>query len=205
MEFNNIDKIIAVSRFDDTVSSLNFADACLEGGINLVEVIVIRKGAYQQISELSENHRITVGAGTVLDLQSAKQAHGAGAEFIVSPHTDGEIIEYARSNNIISVAGAYTSSEIVKAVQLGADYVKIFPASSAGPKYIRAIKEALPFVNIMVTGGINLDNLNEYIASGASLVGISTALTGNNNTFDKNAVASNAKKFKEALDVDRSK
>ena len=79
------------------------------------------------------------------------------------------------------------------------DYVKIFPASSVGPKYIRAIKEALPFIKIMVTGGINTENVKDYLVSGASLVGISTALTGSSKALDKETVLKNAKKFVEAV------
>ncbi|MGI9553930.1 MAG: bifunctional 4-hydroxy-2-oxoglutarate aldolase/2-dehydro-3-deoxy-phosphogluconate aldolase [Thermodesulfobacteriota bacterium] len=202
MNFIGANKIISVVRFDDKATSIGFANACISGGIKLVEVIVTKPDSLEIIKTLSENKDISVGAGTVLDLNSAEQAYSSGAKFIVSPHTDPEIIEFARSKNLVSIAGAFTSSEIVKANKLGADYVKIFPASSVGPKYIKAVKEALPFVNILVTGGINIDNAKGYVESGASLLGISTALSGNKK-FDGNTVTSNTQKFIEAIKLDK--
>ena len=188
--------IIAVVRFDDKNTSIDFANACIEGGIDILEVITIRKDSFEVIAELSKNSDITVGAGTVMDLESAELACKAGAEFIVSPHTDKDIIDFTKSKGLVSVAGAFTSSEIVHAHKLGADYVKIFPASVGGPGYVKAIKEALPFINILVTGGINLQNAKDYLSSGASLLGISTALTGAGGFEDKQAVTENSKAFK---------
>ena len=205
MDLIQNNKIIAVVRFDDKYLSIDFADACISGGIKLIEVITTGPDAYELIKAISEKNEVVVGAGTVLDLNSAEKAFRAGARFIVSPHTDKEIIEFTKSNEMVSIAGAFTSSEIVRANNLGADYVKIFPASSVGPKYIRAIKEALPFVNILVTGGINIQNITDYISAGASLAGISTALTGNNKALDKDIVASNARKIIETLKTDPDK
>ena len=187
--------IIAVVRFDEKSASLDFSDACIEGGIDLLEVITIRKNSFEVIGELSGRKDVTVGAGTVLDIESAERAYNAGAKFIVSPHTDKDIINFTKSMGMVSVAGAFTSSEIVHAHSLGADYVKIFPASTGGPSYVKAIKEALPFVNIVVTGGINRENAAEYLSAGASLLGISTALTGKVNKFDKETVIQNSADF----------
>ena len=188
--------IVAVVRFDDRKTSIDFSNACIEGGIDLLEVITIRKGSYEVIKELSKNSDITVGAGTVMDLESAELAYNAGAKFIVSPHTDKDIIDFTKSKGMVSIAGAFTSSEIVHAHNLGVDYVKIFPASVGGPGYVKAVKEALPFINIFVTGGINLQNAKDYLSSGASLLGISTALTGAGGLVDKEAVTKNSKAFK---------
>lgn len=196
MKKNNI---IAVVRFNEINTSLDFSDACIDGGIEMLEVITIKKKSYEVISHLSGRKDITVGAGTVMSLDSAKQAISAGAEFIVSPHTDREIIEYTKSEGKVSVAGAFTSSEIVHAHNLGADYVKIFPASVGGPGYIKAIKEALPFVNIFVTGGITLQNAKDYFTSGASILGVSTALNGSADKMDKQKVIDSSKGFAALL------
>jgi len=185
--------IIAVVRFDDKQTSLDFSNACIQGGINYLEVITIRNNSFEIINELSNIEKVIVGAGTVLNLESAEQAYNAGAKFIVSPHTDKKIIDFTKSKGLISVAGAYTSSEIVNAYNLGADYVKIFPASTGGPEYVKAIKEALPFVKVLVTGGINFQNSLDFISAGASLLGVSTALTGKGVTFDKDIVIRNSK------------
>lgn len=195
----NEKNIIAVVKFDDKQTSLDFSNACMQGGINLLEVITTRKNSFEIISELSHMEDVIVGAGTVLNVVSAEQAYNAGAKFIVSPHTDKNIINFTKSKGLISIAGAYTSSEIVNAYNLGADYVKIFPASSGGPDYVKAIKEALPFVKILVTGGINLQNSLDFISAGASLLGISTALTGERVTFDKDVVLKNSENFLSSI------
>jgi len=195
----NEKNIIAVVKFDDKQTSLDFSNACMRGGINLLEVITTRKNSFEIISELSHMEDVIVGAGTVLNVVSAEQAYNAGAKFIVSPHTDKNIINFTKSKGLISIAGAYTSSEIVNAYNLGADYVKIFPASSGGPDYVKAIKEALPFVKILVTGGINLQNSLDFIRAGASLLGISTALTGKRVTFDKDVVLKNSENFLSSI------
>ena len=195
----NGNNIIAVVKFDDKQTSLDFSNACMQGGINLLEVITIRKNSFEIISELSHMEDVIVGAGTVLNVVSAEQAYNAGAKFIVSPHTDKNIINFTKSKGLISIAGAYTSSEIVNAYNLGADYVKIFPASSGGPDYVKAIKEALPFVKILVTGGINLQNSLDFISAGASLLGISTALTGKRVTFDKDVVLKNSENLLSSI------
>ncbi len=195
----NEKNIIAVVKFDDKQTPLDFSNACMQGGINLLEVITTRKNSFEIISELSHMEDVIVGAGTVLNVVSAEQAYNAGAKFIVSPHTDKNIINFTKSKGLISIAGAYTSSEIVNAYNLGADYVKIFPASSGGPDYVKAIKEALPFVKILVTGGINLQNSLDFIRAGASLLGISTALTGKRVTFDKDVVLKNSENFLSSI------
>jgi 2-dehydro-3-deoxyphosphogluconate aldolase/(4S)-4-hydroxy-2-oxoglutarate aldolase len=191
--------IIAVVRFDDKQTSLDFSNACIQGGINLLEVIAIRSNSFEIISELSNIEDVIIGAGTVLNVVSAERAYNAGAKFIVSPHTDKKIINFTKSKGLISIAGAYTSSEIVNAYNLGADYVKIFPASSGGPAYVKAIKEALPFVKILVTGGINLQNSQDFISAGASLIGVSTALTGKGVNFDKDVVLKNSKNLLSSI------
>lgn len=195
----NEKNIIAVVKFDDKQTSLDFSNACMQGGINLLEVITTRKNSFEIISELSHMKDVIVGAGTVLNVVSAEQAYNAGAKFIVSPHTDKNIINFTKSKGLISIAGAYTSSEIVNAYNLGADYVKIFPASSGGPDYVKAIKEALPFVKILVTGGINLQNSLDFISAGSSLLGISTALTGKRVTFDKDVVLKNSENLLSSI------
>jgi len=192
-------KVIAVVRFDDIKLALDFSQACIDGGIKLLEVITIKNGSLEIIEELSKLDDVIIGAGTVLNQKTAENAYLAGAKFIVSPHTDSEVIEFTKSKGLTSIAGAFTSSEIVKAHSLGADYVKVFPASTGGPGYIKAIKEALPFVNILVTGGINMQNAEDYITAGASLLGISTALTGKGDSFQIESVRANAKNIIDSL------
>ncbi len=189
-------KVFAVIRAESADSALDFAEGCIKGGLRLIEITFSFPGAEEAISTLSGRLGVLVGAGTVLDTGMADRARRAGAAFLVSPHTDKDLVVYAKDNGMVSIQGAFTSSEIVNAWKMGVDMVKIFPASAAGgPSYVKAIKEPLPFVDIMTTGGVNLDNFGDYIRSGASAVGVSSALLGKSGKIDPGVIVENASKF----------
>ena len=168
--------VVAVIRPENLEESLETARACADGGIRTIEIISVSPAAREAVGELSSGGDVCVGAGTVMSRDSAEEFRGLGARFVVSPHTDPEIIEYCRGEGVPVIQGAFTSSEMVNARKAGADFVKIFPASAFGPGYVKAVKRALPFLDIMVTGGITADNIGDYFAAGASLAGVSTAL-----------------------------
>lgn len=171
----------------------------MRGGLKLIEVTLSFPEAEAVISELSRRVGILVGAGTVLDADMAKEAIRNGAKFLVSPHTDRDIVNVCRQNGIPCIQGALTSSEIVNAWKLGVDAVKIFPANHAGgPSYIKAILEPLPFVNIMATGGINLDNFTDYLTAGTAAVGVASALVGRGG-IDADIIEGNARLFSDRL------
>ncbi|MYH39500.1 MAG: bifunctional 4-hydroxy-2-oxoglutarate aldolase/2-dehydro-3-deoxy-phosphogluconate aldolase [Candidatus Dadabacteria bacterium] len=195
IEFMKKNRVVAVIRSTSYEKSLEFARACVDGGIRIIEIISISLGSERLLGELASEDGICVGAGTVLDRGSAERMSGCGARFIVSPHTDPEIIEYCRKNGITVISGAFTSSEMVNARSIGADFVKVFPASSFGPGYIKAIKEPLGFMDIMVTGGITTDNIGDYLASGAALAGVSTALLSGGD--DYRSIRQRAEEFSE--------
>lgn len=193
-------KIFAVIRAENTESALEFAEGCIRGGLRLIEITFSFPGAEEAIAALSGRLGVLVGAGTVIDMGMAESALKAGAAFLVSPHTDKDLIGFAKENGVASIQGAFTSSEIVNAWKMGVDMVKIFPVSSAGgPSYVRAIKEPLPFVDIMTTGGVSLDNFIEFIKSGASAVGVSSALLGSGRKIDPDVIEENAEKFVSRL------
>ena len=193
-------KIVAVIRAENADEALFKADACITGGIKIIEITFSFDQCCEVIKKIKGTSDIIVGAGTVLTRDNAEKAINHRADFIVSPHTDAEIIDYTKSNKKTVISGASTSNEIVAAHNMGADMVKIFPADIiGGPKYIKAMKEPLPFADIFVTGGINLDNCNDYISSGASLIGIASALFSGNRTYNKRKITENAKKFVEKL------
>ena len=183
IEFMKKNRVVAVIRSTSYEKSLEFARACVDGGIKIIEIISISPGSQRLLRELASEDGICVGAGTVLDRSSAERMSGCGASFIVSPHTDPAIIEYCRENVVTVISGAFTSSEMVNARNIGADFVKVFPASSFGPGYVKAIKEPLGFMDIMVTGGITTDNIGNYLAAGAALAGVSTALLGGGDDY----------------------
>lgn len=200
LDFIRNHKVIAVVRADSPEIALEFAGACIAGGLKLIEVTFSFPGAETVISELSKREGVLTGAGTVLDLEMAGKARDAGARFLVSPHTDPELIKFAKDSGMLVIQGAFTSSEIVNAWKSGVDMVKIFPASSVGgPSYVKALKEPLPFVEIMTTGGVGLDNFTEFIKAGASAVGVSSALLGKDKKIDPHVIADNARKFVHRL------
>ena len=199
VEFIKENKIFAVIKSPSYEDSYNFATACIDGGIKIIEIISIAPGAKKLINDLSNINDVVVGAGTVLDLDVAKEAIDSGAKFIVSPHTDEEIIKYCKSKDITVIAGAFTSSEIVNAWKMGADFVKVFPASVFGTNYISSLKAPLPFIDIFVTGGISHENIRDYINSGASAVGISSSLIGSSKQINYFTVKKSAERFIDLL------
>lgn len=200
LELIKKNKIFAVIRADSPEEALDFAEGCIAGGLRLIEITFSFPGAEEVMSELSGREGIITGAGTVLDTGMAGKALRSGARFLVSPHTDGELIAFGKKNGLAVIQGAFTSSEIVNAWKSGVDMVKIFPVSAVGgPKYVKAIKEPLPFVEIMTTGGINLDNLLDFISAGTSAVGVSGALLGGGRKIDSGVIAENAGKFVRKL------
>jgi 2-dehydro-3-deoxyphosphogluconate aldolase/(4S)-4-hydroxy-2-oxoglutarate aldolase len=169
-------KVIAVIRAETPDKALEFGEGCIKGGLKLIEVTFSFPEAELVIAELSKIDGVLVGAGTVLDADMAVKALESGASFLVSPHTGQDIIDVAMPKGVPTIQGALTSSEIVNAWKLGVDMVKVFPVSAVGgPRYIKAIKEALPFAEIMTTGGVNYDNFLDYIKAGACAVGLSSA------------------------------
>lgn len=196
-------KVIAVVRAENADKALEFAQGCIDGGVGLIEVTFSFPGAQSVISELAGISGITVGAGTVLGAPMAEKAVEAGASFLVSPHTDKEIITYAKQKGVPTIQGALTSSEIVNAWKLGVDMVKVFPVSSVGgASYIKAIKEPLPFVDIMTTGGVNYENFTDFLSAGASAVGLVSALLGKGGKIDRSVISKNTKKVIEKLSRD---
>ena len=130
----------------------------------------------------------------------ASKALESGASFLVSPHTDEEIIDVARSKRVPTIQGALTSNEIVNALKSGVDIVKVFPVSAVGgPSYIKAIKDPLPYAEIMTTGGVNYDNFLDYIKAGACAVGLSSAFLTEDKKIKFETVVENTKKIVERL------
>ncbi|MCH8029155.1 MAG: bifunctional 4-hydroxy-2-oxoglutarate aldolase/2-dehydro-3-deoxy-phosphogluconate aldolase [Candidatus Dadabacteria bacterium] len=193
-------RVFAVIRAEEPGRAMECALACIEGGIRLIEVTFSFDGAEGVIGELSKRGEAHIGAGTVLNVDLAKIAASRGAEFIVSPHTDKDIISFSKSKDLLVVSGAFTSNEIVQAWDLGADMVKVFPVAQAGgPAYIKAIKDPLPFIPIIATGGVNNSNLLEYIDMGATAVGLWSSLFGSDGGASPEDIRENAKRAVERV------
>jgi 2-dehydro-3-deoxyphosphogluconate aldolase/(4S)-4-hydroxy-2-oxoglutarate aldolase len=157
---------------------LRAADAIREGGVCAIEVTMTTPGALAVIEQAAARRDpgVLFGAGTVLDPESARAAILAGAEFVVAPNLNPDVIEFCRRYSVPVFPGAYTPTEIVAAWQAGADMVKVFPASVGGPAFIKALKAPLPQIKLVPVGGVEIENTAEFIRAGASAVGVGGSL-----------------------------
>jgi 2-dehydro-3-deoxyphosphogluconate aldolase/(4S)-4-hydroxy-2-oxoglutarate aldolase len=154
------------------------AETVYAAGIQVVEITMTVPGGVDVISQLSHKHPdIIVGAGTVLDVETAKRCVDAGARFLTSPGLVPEVLEHALKNDVVAIPGALTPSEVIVAWKAGADFVKIFPcAQMGGDRYIRALKIPLPQVPLIASGGVNQMTAANFIFAGASSLGIGSEL-----------------------------
>ena len=171
--------IVAVIRAESKEQALKIVDFAYQGGIKAIEITMTIPGAIDVIKDISSKFspEMLIGAGTILDSETARLAILAGAEFIVSPHLDIEIIKTANRYQKVVIPGAMTVREVILSMEHGADVVKIFPSGLFGPEIIKAIKGPLPQAPLMPTGGINLNNLQEWFKAGVFCVGVGSSLT----------------------------
>jgi 2-dehydro-3-deoxyphosphogluconate aldolase/(4S)-4-hydroxy-2-oxoglutarate aldolase len=169
--------VVAVIRAASADAALAVSHALVRGGVTGIEITFSTPGAADAIARARrELPDALVGAGTVLDRASLDAACDAGATFLVSPHTDEALLAAAKQRGVPFLPGALTPTEIVRAWQLGAACVKVFPGSAVGPGYIKALKAPLPHIALMPTGGVDDKNLGEWLAAGAVAVGMGGAL-----------------------------
>ena len=167
--------IVPVVRASSKREALIAVEAVTAGGIPIVEITMTVPGAVDVIRELVKSNfsEVLIGAGTVLDAETARRCRDAGAEFLVSPALNVETIEFAAKEKMLIMAGALTPTEIVKAWKAGSDFVKVFPCGQVGgAKYIKAIKGPLPQIPLVPTGGVNLNTAAEFLEAGAEALGI---------------------------------
>jgi 2-dehydro-3-deoxyphosphogluconate aldolase/(4S)-4-hydroxy-2-oxoglutarate aldolase len=171
-------KIVAVIRAESPDLLVDVAEALVAGGVEVMEVTFTVPRAARVIEKVADKlgSRILLGAGTVLDTETARAAFLAGAEFIVSPAVNVEVIEMCRRYSKLVMPGAFTPTEVVTAWQAGADIVKVFPSDLVGPKYLKLLHGPLPHIRLMPTGGVNLDTAGEFLKAGACALGIGGSL-----------------------------
>ena len=176
------DKLIAICRGTDEGALLNLAAAIRDGGIRFIETTFQQERedcvelAQRNIKALCGMPGIIPGAGTVLSASQVRAAYEAGAKYIVSPNTDLAVIAETKRLGLVSIPGALTPSEIMAAHNAGADLVKLFPAAAMGLKYFKDLRAPLSHIGLVVTAGITLDNLGDYLKAGAFAAGISSPL-----------------------------
>ncbi|QUH26820.1 bifunctional 2-keto-4-hydroxyglutarate aldolase/2-keto-3-deoxy-6-phosphogluconate aldolase [Serpentinicella alkaliphila] len=171
--------VVAVVRAENTEKAKNIALACMKGGIDSIEITFTVPRAQNVIEDLSTEFgkELLVGAGTVLDSETARIAILAGANYIVSPAFDLETAKLCNRYQIPYMPGCMTIKEMIIAMEAGADVLKIFPGSVFGPDYIKAVKGPLPQALMMPTGGVSIDNVDKWIKNGCIAVGIGGNLT----------------------------
>jgi 2-dehydro-3-deoxyphosphogluconate aldolase/(4S)-4-hydroxy-2-oxoglutarate aldolase len=191
--------VVAVVRADSKEEAVKISEACVKGGIQGIEVTFTVQGADEVIKELSSlyqgNHNVVIGAGTVLDATTARIAILAGAEFVVSPSFDEETAKLCNLYQVPYMPGCMTITEIKRALEAGVDIVKMFPGSAFGPDFVKAVKAPLPQVNIMPTGGVDLNNIDQWIRNGCVAVGVGGNLVAPSKTGEFDKITDYAKQY----------
>lgn len=171
--------VIPVVRTSSPQIACTAAGAVAASGIPIVEITMTVPGAIEVIRDLSANPRddLLVGAGTVLDVETAERCVEAGARFLVTPGLDLKTVEFAARREIVMIAGALTPTEILTAWRAGSDFVKVFPCGPVGgPNYLRALRGPLPQVPLVPTGGVTIENAADFIRAGAAVLGVGSEL-----------------------------
>ena len=170
--------VIAVVRAQKQEQVLPLAEALVEGGVIAIEITMTTPNALQAIRDTRQalGSRAVIGVGTVLNAETCRAAIEAGAEFVVSPITKFEILDTAHAAGCPVMLGAYTPTEAQAAHELGADFIKLFPADGLGPNYVKALRAPLPHLRIVPTGGVDLNSAGEFIKAGCAAVGAGSSL-----------------------------
>ncbi len=199
--------VVAVVRATTAEEAFQIAEACIKGGLPAIELTFTVPNADQVIKKLAQTidpKDLILGAGTVLDAKTTQIAIDAGAKYIVSPGFDLESAQLCQKLGVPYMPGCLTITEMLTAQKAGAEVVKLFPGSAFGPGYVKAVKGPLPNINIMPTGGVSLDNVEQWIKNGVVAVGVGGELTAPAKTGDFEGVTANAKAFVEAVKRARS-
>lgn len=200
--------VVAVVRAESGEKAKRIADACMEGGVPAIELTFTVPFAHKVIEELAKEYSdgsMILGAGTVMDSETARIAILSGAQYIVSPYFDPETVRLCNRYRVPAMPGAMTIKEVVSAMEAGADVVKVFPGEAFGPKILKAIKGPVPQAKLMPTGGVDVNNVDEWIKAGACAIGAGSALTGGAKTGDYKAITETAKEFVKKVQEARAK
>ena len=175
-------KIIAIMRAQQSSRMLQAAEAIYAGGVQIIEVTMTTPGALDLITEATHlfGNRVLFGAGSVLDAETARSAMLAGAGFIVAPTLNLQVIAMCRRYSIPVMPGCYTPTECLTAWEAGADMIKLFPADIGGPDFVKAILAPMPQLEIVPVGGVTVENVGEFMAKGATAVGVGSSLINQN-------------------------
>jgi len=170
--------IIAILRSPTGAKFIDAAKAALAGGVTAMEVTMTTPGALNIIRDTKRalGDQIVMGVGSVLDAESCRSALLAGAEFVVTPVVRPDVIQLANRYGVPIISGAFTPTEALSAQELGSDFIKLFPADSLGPGYIRSLLQPMPSLQIIPTGGVTPENTAAYLDAGAVAIGVGGGL-----------------------------
>ncbi len=199
--------LVAVIRANHAEEAAHIAKACALGGVAALEITFTVPGASGVIAHLAKNFSdsILIGAGTVLDPETARIALLAGAQFVVSPCLNPETARLCNRYQVPYMPGAGTIREVIEAMEMGADIVKAFPGEILGPAFIKAVKGPLPQAQLMPTGGVSLENVSRWIQAGAVAVGVGGSLTAGAKVGNFPQVTELARQFAAAIKEAREK
>ena len=194
--------LVAIVRTESPEEAARIAEACAEGGVAALEVTFTVPGATGVIESLAKRYKpeqMSIGAGTVLDPETARIALLAGAQFLVSPALNPDTARLANRYQIPYMPGVATPREAIEAMECGCEILKVFPGETLGPAFIKAVMAPLPQASLMPTGGVSIENVGTWIAAGAVAVGGGGNLTAGAKTGDYASIAALAKRFLAAI------
>lgn len=203
LQLLNKEKLVAVIRADSLEKGLKIVDAVVKGGIYFIEITFTVPNAdilIEQLVKKYEKSGVIIGAGTCLDSETARLAILKGAQFIVSPGYNEQLVRLCNRYRIPIMAGGQTINDFIAAAEMGVDVIKLFPGNSYEPDIIKSFHGPLPHLNFMPTGGVSVDNVQEWIANGAFAVGTGSSLTKGSDYDDYDAITIEAKKFVEKIE-----
>jgi len=200
--------LVAVVRAESGDQAKRITEACIEAGIAAIEMTFTVPMAHKVIEEIALSYsadQIILGAGTVLDPETARIAILSGSQYIVSPYLNIDTIKLCNRYRVPCMPGVMTITEAVTAMEAGADIIKLFPGDIAGPQMIKAVRGPLPYAKIMPTGGVDVDNVDKWIKAGAVAVGVGGSLTAGAKTGDYASITRLGKEFIEKIKAARAK
>ena len=194
--------LVAVVRASSAEVAVHIAEACIEGGVSALEITFTVPGAQDVIASLSRRYsgqQLLIGAGSVLDSETARIAILAGAHFVVAPALNYSTAKLCSRYQIPYMPGASTAGEIVEALEAGADIVKVFPGETLGPGFVKAVLGPLPHAPLMPTGGVTIENVGDWIRAGCVAVGAGGSLTAGAKTGNYRSITDAARRFVEKI------
>ena len=200
--------VVAIMRATSSDQLLFAADAVLAGGVNVIEVTMTTAGALDVVRQATSRFgsEVVFGVGSVLDPETARTAMLAGADFVVCPTLKVQTIEICKRYSVLVMPGAYTPTEILTAWEAGADIVKVFPASTGGPAFFKAVKAPLPHIRLAAVGGVDLSNTADFLKAGVDIVGVGGDLVNQKllDTKDFHTITERARRYREEVEKGRS-